>query len=138
MTVVASDRRRGTGLAVAAGCLVAVVLALYVGIIAAQGDAEIGRVAVVVTLVAASVGCCFMTPFAHDPGLRAIAAWGGVGELLSLGMLGIFSVGLPLLIAGILLLVAAVQIGVATGMVRLAATACLVGAVVPWVLVLLG
>jgi len=53
-------------------------------------------------------------------------------------VLGIFSIGLPLLVAGILMMAAAMRMGVTRGSEAAAAVAFVVAAVLPWALLLLG
>jgi hypothetical protein len=129
--------RRGVWPAGAAAVVVFCVLGLYLGIIVGQGDAEILRVGLVAALLAAAAACCVIACISHDARARAIAAWGGVGALLSLGLLAIFSVGLPLLVAGGLLTGAAIAMGVPKGSASRAAVAFVAGLLVPWALLFL-
>ena len=87
-------------------------------------------------LLSAVAACCVTTAAAHDGRIRTIAAWAGVGALLSLGVLAIFSIGLLLLVAGGLLFGAALKMGVPRGMGAPAAAAFAVGVVAPWSLLL--
>ena len=132
-----TERRRGVWPAAAAAILVICVFALYLGIIVGQGEAEVGRVAFVGVLLSAVAACCVTAAVSHDDRVRSRAAWARVGALLSLGVLAIFSVGLPLLVAGGLLTGAALKMGVPPGSGRGAVAAFVVGALLPWSLLLL-
>lgn len=129
-------RRRGVWPAAAAAVVVLCVFGLYLGLIVGQGDADAVRVAAVGVLLSAAAACCVTTAAAHDARIRTIAAWVGVGALLSLGVLAIFSIGLLLLVGGGLLFGAALKVGVPRGMGAAAAAAFAVGVVAPWSLLL--
>ena len=92
----------------------------------------------VASMLSVATACCLLAAVVRDDRVRPIAAWTGAGGLLSLGVLGIFSIGLPLLVAGILMVVAALRIGVAEGGGAAAAAGFFVAALVPWALLLLG
>jgi hypothetical protein len=129
--------RRGVWPAAGAAVVVICVFGLYLGIIVGQGDADIVRVTIVGVLLSAAAACCTVATLSHDPRARAIAALAGVGALLSLGFLAIFSVGLPLLVAGGLLTGAAIKMGVPKGSGSPAAVAFVVGLLMPWSLLFL-
>jgi len=101
-----SDRPeiRRLWIAVAAGTTGLVVDAIYIGIILAEGDAEAGRVGTFAILVAAyslvAIGAGLAARLPERTRLVMLAA--AAGGLLTAGVLGIFSIGLPLLVAGIL------------------------------------
>jgi D-alanyl-lipoteichoic acid acyltransferase DltB (MBOAT superfamily) len=130
--------RRGVWPAAAAAVLVACVFVLYLVIITGQGEADVARVAFVGLMLTAAVVGCLIAAVMRDDRIRQLAAWAGVGGLMSLGVLGIFSIGLPLLVAGILMLAAAVRMGVPPSGPRAAVAACLIAAAVPWALLLFG
>jgi hypothetical protein len=116
--VVAPPLRRhaGSRLAVSAAVIAFATDALYLGIILSQDPVEWGRVAVIAgcILVAgaiAAVAAVAGLPRATRLLLLAIAA----GGLLTLGYLGLFSIGLPLLVAGILSSVAWQRVWAETG-----------------------
>ena len=132
-----TERRRGVWPAAAAAILVIFVFALYLGIIVGQGEADVTRVAFVGVLLSMVAACCVTAAVSLDARVRSRAAWAGVGALLSLGVLAIFSLGLPLLVAGGLLTGGALKMGVPPGSDRGAAAAFVVGALVPWSLLLL-
>jgi hypothetical protein len=130
--------RRGMWLAAAATIIVVGVFVLYLVLITGQGDLGVARVWFVALMLTAVAGCCLVAAVMRDDRIRPVAAWTGAGGLLSLGVLGIFSIGLPLLVAGILMVVAALRIGVAKGGGGPAAAGFFVAALVPWALLLLG
>jgi len=130
--------RRGVWPAVAAVVIVASDFVLYLALISGQGDLGRTRVWFVALMLAAMAACCLVAALMRDDRVRPVAAWTGAGGLLSLGVLGIFSIGLPLLVAGILMVVAALRIGVAQSGGARAAAGFIVAALVPWVLLLLG
>ncbi len=130
--------RRGMWPAVAAVVIVASDFVLYLVLIAGQGDLGRTRVWIVALMLAAVAACCLVAAVMRDDRVRPVAAWTGAGGLLSLGVLGIFSIGLPLLVAGILMVVAALRIGVPKGGGAAAAAGFFVAALLPWVLLLLG
>jgi D-alanyl-lipoteichoic acid acyltransferase DltB (MBOAT superfamily) len=129
--------RRGMWLAVAAVAIVVCMFVLYLVLIAGQGDLGVGRVWFVALMLTAAAACCLVAAVVRDDRIRPVAAWTGAGGLLSLGVLGIFSIGLPLLVAGILMVVAALRIGVTKGGGAPAAAGFFVAALVPWALLLL-
>ena len=130
--------RRGMWPAVAAVVIVACDFVLYLVLIAGQGDLGRTRVWFVALMLTAVVAGCLVAAMMRDDRVRPVAAWTSAGGLLSLGVLGIFSIGLPLLVAGILMVVAALRIGVPKGGGAAAAAGFLVAALLPWVLPLLG
>lgn len=107
--------RRGMWPAVAAVVIVACDFVLYLVLIAGQGDLGRTRVWFVALMLTAVVAGCLVAAMMRDDRVRPVAAWTSAGGLLSLGVLGIFSIGLPLLVAGILMVVAALRIGVPKG-----------------------
>jgi hypothetical protein len=86
-----------------AAAIAAAVDVAYVWIIAAQGGpTDASRVAFVALAIAgaavcAGIGATRPSPLARLPWLGA-----ATGALLGLGILGLFSIGLPLLVAGLL------------------------------------
>lgn len=89
--------------------LVSLTTVLYLVIINAQGNVDTRRVTVwVVTLVTcASLGT--VASWSRRPRVRSMILAAIAGALLGLGFLGIFSIGLPLVAAGVLLTVASVK-----------------------------
>jgi hypothetical protein len=131
------EDRRGVWPAAVAAALIGCVFLLYLAIIIGQSDAEVARVAFVGILMSGAAACCLATAFLREARPRVVAACAGAGALLSLGVLGIFSVGLPLLVSCVLMVVAIAKIGMPAGSGARAAAAFLVGALVPWSLLLL-
>jgi hypothetical protein len=89
--------------------LVSVTTVLYLVIINSQGNVDTRRVAVwAVTLgTCASLGT--VGSWSRQPRVRSIILATTAGALLGLGFLGIFSIGLLLVAAGVLLMVATVK-----------------------------
>jgi riboflavin transporter FmnP len=89
--------------------LVALTTLLYLVIINRQGNADTGRVSgFVVTLVTCAL-LGTLASWSRQPRVRSMILGLIAGALLGLGFLGIFSIGLPLLAAGVLLTVATVN-----------------------------
>ena len=103
-------------MAVAAGVTGLVVDGIYLGIILQEGDTDAARVGVFSILVAAFSLLALVSGIASGMSTRLRLALLGasIGGLLTAGILGIFSIGLPLLIAGVLCCVAWGSIGSAS------------------------
>lgn len=121
-----------------AAALIGGATALYLWIIAGEGNNDPGRVALVAALLlialAGAVGGAIL-PAATG---RHLAAAGATGLLLSMGVLAIFSIGSLLLVSAGLLIVG---IGAGRGPERhtpplLVIAAFVAGAGLPWLLVL--
>jgi len=94
---------RGDALAMSAAVIVALTTVLYVTIMVSQGDGSVTRAGfVVLLLVAAIVGVVGSMTFA-DLATRGAAAGFAAGVLISLGTLALLSIGLLLIIAGVLM-----------------------------------
>ena len=93
----------GRGLALASATIVGITIVLYVLIIVEQGGHEVGRVAFVVLVFLAALALLIATMSFRDAPARGISGAAAAGLLLSIGFLAIFSVGLPLLLAGVLM-----------------------------------
>jgi hypothetical protein len=91
-------------LAGAAGIVGLVVEGAYLAIISAQGDLRAGRVIAVSVFILVSSGLAFVGAFAPRLSIRTrlVVFAGATGGLASVGAIGIFSIGLPLLVAGVL------------------------------------
>lgn len=95
----------GRGLAVATGMIVGATTVLYVWLIVEQGDVEVGPFALVLSLFLAALACVIGALRFHNADARGISGFAAAGILLSMGYLALFSVGLPLLVAGMLMVV---------------------------------
>jgi hypothetical protein len=95
-------RIAGSRLATAAGIVGLAVDVAYVAIILEQGESRLGRVAfVAVFILAVSTFAIFgVSSFTRSPGPRLIMLGAAAGGFLTIGVIGIFSIGLPLLVAG--------------------------------------
>jgi hypothetical protein len=91
-----------TGLAVLAAALTLAMTAVYVSIMSAQGEAPLAWVLAVLVLgvLLALYGALVGVP------ARRVALFCGGSLLVALGVLAIFSIGLPLLLGGVALMVA--------------------------------
>ena len=87
-----------------AGIVGLVVDAVYLEIVFAQGDLGAGRVAVVSIFIFAVSALALVGALASIPSARTrLAAFGAAtGGFLTVGVLGIFSIGFPLLAAGVM------------------------------------
>ena len=104
MSVVETRRSEpGRTTALVAALLGAATDALYIAIIVSQGERKLGRVAIIATYIAA-VSSLSAAPVVLDVRhvARLVMLAVAAGGFLSLGVLGLFSIGLPLFIAGLL------------------------------------
>jgi len=94
----------GSRLAIAAGVLGLVVALGYLVIIYDEAERTSGRVAVVFLFILAvsALALAGGSAFTRSARMTAIVLGAATGGLLTAGVLGIFSIGLPLLIAGVL------------------------------------
>lgn len=129
-------RRRG--LAIAVATIVGATTVLYAALVVGQGEREVGRVALVLLLFLAALASVVGAMRFDDADVRGISGSAAAGVLLSMGYLALFSVGLPLLVAGMLMVVWIVRThGQRGGRGRLPSiSAFIIGAVLPWTLVL--
>ncbi|MGH2674733.1 MAG: hypothetical protein ACRDKA_01800 [Actinomycetota bacterium] len=80
----------------------------YLGLIASEGGGnDLGRVALVASTIVGAAGAAWVGSVVAGDRVRAAALGVAAGILLSLGYLGLFSIGLFLIVAGILAAVAA-------------------------------
>lgn len=96
---------RVDGMAVAASVLAMAMLFVYLSVIRQQGNAPAAWA--VAALTAGAAGAAYGAAVAA-PYRRAALALAGLG-LIAIGMLAILTIGLPILAAGVLCLVAAVR-----------------------------
>jgi hypothetical protein len=109
-------RPAGSRLGIAAAAIAIVTDAFYLGIIVTQDPVEWGRVGAVATVIFAmgvSAGAGAVGAIARPTRLVLLAI--GAGGLLTLGYLGLFSIGLPLFVGGILSAVAWQRVWVEAG-----------------------
>ena len=93
-----------SGFAIAAGAVGLAVDFAYLAIMLDEQEWKSGRVAVVFLFVLATSALALVggAALTLPPRARVIALGAATGGLLTAGVLGIFSIGLPLLIAGVL------------------------------------
>ena len=130
--------RDGRLLPIAAAALVALTIATYVTVIVRQETtSDLATVGFVIALLLIALTGSVCALVLASPDARGVAAAGASGVLLSMGVLGLFSIGLLLLIAGVLLVMwmkrTRAQRG---GAYRGTVAAFLIGAVLPWGLAL--
>ena len=87
--------------------LVAATAVLYLVVIGSQGNVDTRRVASVAIMLAVCALLGMYGAWAPSPKVRSVVFAIAAGALLGLGWLGIFSIGLFLVAAGVLLLFAA-------------------------------
>lgn len=99
---VGGPRRRAGRRELAAAALAAATDLVYLGIVRAQRTAWISdRVAFVASFIAAGAALALVGARTDDPRRRTLALGAATGVLLSAGIVGIFSIGLPLLLAAV-------------------------------------
>jgi hypothetical protein len=109
-------RPAGSRLGIAAAVIAIATDALYLAIIVSQDPVEWGRVIAVAGCILAfggSAGWASVGTSSSPTRLVLLAI--GAGGLLTLGFLGLFSIGLPLFVAGILTVVAWQRVWAETG-----------------------
>ena len=93
-----------------AAALAAATDVLYLRLIASQGDSLTNGVVVVVATLVATCAVLAVVGAVHaDPAVRVSLLAAAASFLLVLGMIGIFSIGLPLLVAAGLALAGALR-----------------------------
>jgi hypothetical protein len=116
--VVAIRGRPGAAFAAAAAVVALATDVLYLVIIRSQGEQDPGEwvTVAVVALVILGLACCAgAAAVATRPATRKVLLAVAAVGLLVLGVLAIFSIGLLLLLAGLLSVVAWVRVAATTG-----------------------
>ncbi len=125
---------RGDALAMSAAVIVALTTVLYVTIMVSQGDGVVTRAGFVVVLLVAAIAGVVGSMTFDDLATRGAAAGFATGVLFSLGTLALLSIGLLLLIAGVLMVVWLIRTQeerrLSGGGLR-TVIACVVGALLP-------
>ncbi len=125
---------RGDALAMSAAVIVGLTTVLYVAIMVSQDEGEVARVGYVVVLLATAIAGVIGSIFFDDLATRGAAAGFAAGVLISLGTLALLSIGLLLLIAGVLMVVWLIRTQeerrLSGGGLR-TVIACVVGALLP-------
>jgi hypothetical protein len=106
-----SERPAGSLVAIGAAGVTLATAVVYVGLIVAQGSAELASAAVVTALLVALAACAVVGGLRRHPD-RVIALGAATGGLIGAAVLSLFSIGVLLLVAGGLSLVAWVRAGV--------------------------
>lgn len=112
---------------------------VYVVLIVGQGEAEVARVILVLAMILTAAVAAAVGASAEDPSVESLLLGGASGLLLSLGYLGLFSIGLLLLIAGIVSTIAWVRAMAADGAGARgwSVLTFVVGVALPWLLFLM-
>lgn len=93
--------------AIGAACIAAVMEVIYLTIILDQEDlSDVARVGFVAAAIVAVVAAAAVGGSRSDPARRLPFLGAATGGSLMLGYLGLFSIGLPLLVAGVLAAIA--------------------------------
>lgn len=131
--------RPGRNWAAAAAVVVGATTLVYLWLIANQSTRDLARVSLVAALFLLAVVAAIGAATLRNAEARHLAAAGGTGLLLSMGVLAIFSVGTFLLVAAGLLIIAiaAGRVGGRRSSRIGVLLAFVVGAALPWALVLL-
>jgi fucose 4-O-acetylase-like acetyltransferase len=108
--------RPGARLALAAAVIAVGTDVLYLLIIRSQDPGEPGdlTVPIVAAVILGLAVCAGVAAIASAPATRKILLSIAAAGLFVMGVLGLFSIGLPLLVAGILALVASTRVASAT------------------------
>jgi hypothetical protein len=93
----------------AGSLLVSVTTVLYLVIINSQGNVDTRRVTIWVVTLATCASLGTVASWSRQPRVRSLILATTGGALIGLGFLGIFSIGLLLIAAGVLLMVATVK-----------------------------
>ena len=104
----------GRALAIVAGVIALAMTVLYLALITSEDEADAGVVAIV-TAVLVILGAAALAAglvVAWPPRTRLIVLGATTGGLLAAGVLGIFSIGLPLIVAAVCCLFAWGRVGV--------------------------
>ena len=125
---------RGDGLAMAAAVIVVLTTVLYVTIIVSQDEGMVPPAGFVVVLLATAIAGVIGSMTFRDLAMRGAAAGFAAGVLISLGTLALLSIGLLLIIAGVLMvlwLTRTQEERRASGGGPRTVIACVVGALLP-------
>ena len=82
---------------------------VYLALIGAEGDNELAQVLSIAALIAAAGLAAVAGSILSDPHVRATLLWPAALVLTGIGILALFTIGLPLVVAGLLAGVAAVR-----------------------------
>ena len=125
--------------ALAAAAITGGTTVLYVWLITNESNNDSARVAAVIALFLLATACSIGAVALRTAEGRHLAAAGGTGILLSLGVLALLSVGLLLLVAaGLLIIAIAAGRGERRESSKLLVIATFsIGAALPWALVLI-
>ena len=110
-----STKRPGAILATVAAVLAFVMVVVYLIVIKNQGDGMGLRVPLVASCVAVAGACAAAAAWSSSPHRRLVLMAAAAGGLLSLGIIGMWSIGLPLFIGGVLTTIGSVRLARSVG-----------------------
>jgi hypothetical protein len=123
--------------AIAAALAGAVTLG-YVGLILVQGEEDVGHVVLVASTIAGAATAAWAGSVVDNPRARSSLLGAAAGALLGLGYLALFSIGIFLVLAGVVAAIAAFPESVRSGQIGWALMGFVLGlavALVPLLLV---
>jgi|GEM_PF-5930280 len=111
------DLKKGPGavLAAIAAGLAFVMVVVYLVIIRSQGDGVGLRVLLIASCIAAAGTCAIAAAWLSIPQRRLVMMAAAAGGLISLGIIGMFSIGFPLFIGGVLATIGSVRLARSIG-----------------------
>ena len=122
--------RPGTIPFAVAACMATAVGLLYLQVIASQSDLDAAIVWFFAALIFGVVAATLTAAFVASAALRVYLGVGATALLLFAGVLGIFTIGMPLLVAGVFTLVGTVRAYLPAGVSPVVAAAVAIGALV--------
>ena len=99
----------------------------YVGIILVQGEEDVGRVVLVASTIAGAAIAAWTGSVVDNTRARSSLLGAAAGALLGLGYLALFSIGIFLVLAGLVAAIGAFREGVRSGQIGWAAGGFVVG-----------
>jgi hypothetical protein len=125
---VASEVRSRVNLAGAIAAVLAGAVTLgYVGIILVQGEEDVGRVVLVASTIAGAAIASWAGSVVDNTRARSFLLGAAGGALLGLGYLALFSIGIFLVLAGLVAAIGAFPEGVRSGQIGWAVAGFVVG-----------
>ena len=110
-----STKRPGTILAAVAAGIAFVMVVVYLLLIQNQGDGMGLRVLLISSCIAAAGACAAGAAWSSSPHRRLVLMAAAAGGLISLGIIGMWSIGFPLFIGGVLATIGAVRLASSIG-----------------------
>jgi hypothetical protein len=98
-----------------AGGLAFLMLVVYLAIIRSQGDGPELRVILIASCIAAAGSCAVAAAWPASPHRRLVLMTAAAGGLISLGIIGMWSIGLPLFVGGVLATIGSIRLAHSIG-----------------------